>query len=198
VSDWIRILSDRPSTGKPNDPGRRLRMRGLVDRARVGQPRVKDASAWRRARLLLRIISGRASSSCGVSFSTGEASSGDGSSLSDSERRPTPTDTSARVGATCAKTSHASRHVRHDRTQLSLKNGKSERTTVPQKTSHRSGIEVMPARRSLINIIVPSRWSHIIQVVKSFATLSLKGSSRVCHRSEADCVLRPERRSGDS
>jgi hypothetical protein len=86
VSDWMRILSDRPSTGKPHDPGRPPRTRGLADRACGEHLRARDASGLPGARLRMRSISGRTSSSCGVSFSTGEASSGAGLSPPDSER----------------------------------------------------------------------------------------------------------------
>ena len=86
VSDRIRILSDRPSARKPNDPGRPPRTRGLVDLARGERLRAEDASGLPGARVRLRSISGRTSSSCGVSFSTGEASSGAESSPPDSDR----------------------------------------------------------------------------------------------------------------
>src|SRR3954451_18966007 len=72
VSDRIRILSDRPSAREPNGPGRPPRTRGLVDLARNEDLRAEDASGLPGARVRSRSVSGRTSSSWGVSFSTGE------------------------------------------------------------------------------------------------------------------------------
>ena len=161
MRDRIQILSDRPSARALNDPGRPARRRGEGDLARGERSGASDASGLPGALVRLRSVSGRTSSSCGISFSAGEASSGAESSPPDSDGQPTPTDTNAGTGATSTKTSHANRQARHDR--VALFDLRYECTLMSTDTPQRSIIEVGPALCSPITILVPRQWSHGIQ-----------------------------------
>jgi hypothetical protein len=135
VSDRIRILSDRPSDRKPNDPGQPRRRRGEAELACGGRWSAKDASGLPGALVRLRCVSGRTSSSRGISFSDDEASSGAESSPPDSDRPLTATDITPGTGATSTKTSHA----RQDR--AALVKVRYECTSMPPRTSPRLRIE---------------------------------------------------------
>jgi hypothetical protein len=92
VSERIWVLSDRPFDRKANLPGRPPRWRGKVEIARGERSSGKDASGLPGAQVRLRCASGTTSSSCGIPFSAGEASSGAESPPPDSEMPPTATD----------------------------------------------------------------------------------------------------------
>lgn len=115
VSDRIQILSDRPLARTLDDPGWPPHGRGEADIAPGKLCGTEDASGLIGAWARLSSVSGVTTSSCAVSFSTGEASSGAESSLPDSDGPPIPTDTAGGNGPVTTRRSHASTQARHDR-----------------------------------------------------------------------------------
>ena len=153
VSDRIRILSDRPSDRKPNDPGRPARRCWEADLACGERWSAEDASGLPDAQVRSTCVSRVTSSSCGIWFSAGEESS-----FADSGWPPVAIDISPGTGATSTNTSHA-RQARATVVKVRY-----ECTSMIPRTSHTLGIDVRPARCSPINILSPRQRNHGVEV----------------------------------